>query len=92
MRIVKLICLIVLELVLVLLFCAPSMGPHPQSHLRAFTEWQKNPTAETTARWEEENEKLQRNKIIVDIVLLTALGLTTFGMAISFRNPHKGRR
>lgn len=53
---------------------------HPQSQLRAFMAWKKNPTPETQAQWREENRKILRREAVEQFVLLCALGMTTAGI------------
>ena len=80
MKIVKLLCLIAVEVFLVGLLVAPHTQRHPQSQLHAFSAWCRNPTPETYSQWQKENRKIQREDMLVQILLLCAIGLTTMGI------------
>jgi len=80
MNIVKFICLIAVEVFLVGILVAPHTQRHPQSQLHAFSAWCRNPTPETYSQWQKENRKIQREDMLVQILLLCAIGLTTMGI------------
>jgi len=86
MKIVKLICLIAVEVFLVGILVAPHTQRHPQNQLHAFSAWCRNPTPETYSQWQKENRKIQREDMLVQFLLLCAIGLTAMGIVKYGRN------
>jgi hypothetical protein len=84
MRTAKIACLIVVEIALALMLFSPVLV-NRRSHVQAFVAWRNNPTLETEARWKEENSRLHRDMMIVDLALLGALIANTVGLVMVIR-------
>lgn len=83
--------LLFLEIVLLIMVLSPS-HIHRRSAVRAFSEWQSNPSPQTEAIWKRESSRLRRGNAIIDGVIIGLLCLNTIGIVMACKNKLSGKR